>query len=331
MHKDICIDLDGTIIFYDNWVNEMTFGEVLPDAINALGKLKANGYTIIIYTTRTDKSLVSQFLNSKNIPFDYINENPNQPANAIGGKPIADIYVDDRGLQFQGNWNDTLKQIMSFKTWQEKEKEKNEKMEYGKQFLFHDFEQCFEQLRHYDSQCWDIIKFCFGEVLLAITAIWAVYCFSETPENASSLVSIHFNWLMIIILFISYLFVFISSYLVARNRVYYVKSSRYINELRKLAIENKPYGFKNTYNFYSDHNFPKVNERMSTQLIGMYALILLGVLCFTGLSFSLIYGYLNSAYRISLSLGLSMLGYLPFYFCILKYLKTENIKMKPLN
>ena len=37
------------------------------------------------------------------------------------GKPIADIYVDDRGLQFQGNWDETLTQILSFKTWQEKE------------------------------------------------------------------------------------------------------------------------------------------------------------------------------------------------------------------
>lgn len=207
--------------------------------------------------------------------------------------------------------------------------ENNEKIEYGKQFLFHDFEQCFQQMRHYDSQCWDIIKFCFGEVLLAVTAIWALYCYSETPENSGSLVSTHFNWLMIIILSISYLFVFISSYLVARNRVYYVKSSRYVNELRKLAIENEPYGFKNTYNFYSDYNLPKVNESKSTQLVGMYALIALGVLCFVGLSFSLVFGCINVTCKVILLIVLSLAGCLPFYFGCIDYLRRENVKMKP--
>lgn len=121
MPKDICIDLDGTILKYDGWINESTFGEVLPNAIKVLTELKANGYIVIVYTTRSNKDLIAQYLNSKDVPYDYINENPNQPLNAIGGKPIADIYVDDRGLQFQGNWDETLTQILSFKTWQEKE------------------------------------------------------------------------------------------------------------------------------------------------------------------------------------------------------------------
>lgn len=333
MPKVVCIDLDGTISHYIEWVDENTFGNIIPNADSALKKLKSRGYTIIIYTTRANKQLVAEFLNKHNIPFDYINENPNQPKNAIGGKPLADIYLDDRGLQFNGNWNDTLEKILSFKTWEEIEEETNEQLEYGKQFLYHDFEQCFQQMRHYDSQCWDIIKFCFGEILLVGTAIWALYCFSVIPENVSTLVSVNFKWLTLIILLISYIFIFISSYLVARNRVYYVKTSRYINEFRKLAIEIKPYGFKNVYKYYDDYNFPKVNESKSTQLVALYSIIILGLLCFTGIGTTIVFGLLQYSKLIStiLLILISSLGCIPFYLYCIKYLRTENKKMVPKN
>lgn len=333
MHKVVCIDLDGTISHYVEWVDEKTFGGIVPNADSALRELKSKGYTIIIYTTRGNKELVAEFLSKNNIPFDYINENPNQPRNAIGGKPLADVYVDDRGLQFSGDWKNTLEKILSFKTWEEVKKEQNEQREYGKRFLYHDFEQCFQQMRHYDSQCWDIIKFCFGEVLLAVTAIWALYCFSAAPENASALVSVHFNWLTLIILFISYVFVFISSYMVARNRVYYVKTSRYINEFRKLAMNTQPYGFKNVYKFYDDYNLPKVNDRKSTQLVALYSIITLGVLCFAGMSAAFVFGllqYSQCTNIISLVLFL-LLGYIPFYLWCIRYLRIENKKMTPKN
>lgn len=333
MHKVVCIDLDGTISHFIKWVDECTFGDIIPNADFALRELKSKGYVIIIYTTRGDKKVVAKFLNKNNIPFDYINENPNQPKNAIGGKPLADIYIDDRGLQFNGDWKETLEKILSFKTWEEKKKEECEQLEYGKEFLFHDFEQCFQQMRHYDSQCWDIIKFCFGEVLLAITAIWGLYCFSTEPENRLDLVSIHFNWLTIVILLISYIFVFISSYLVARNRVYYVKTSRYVNEFRKLAIDAHPYGFKNIHNFYNDYNLPKVNEKRSTQLVALYSIISLGVLCFAGISVVLVFIFFKPSECISaiLLVLLLLLGYTPFYWGCIKYLKTENEKMIPCN
>jgi hypothetical protein len=35
---------------------------------------------------------------------DWVNENPDQPF-CTGMKPIADYYVDDRGIRFEGDMN----------------------------------------------------------------------------------------------------------------------------------------------------------------------------------------------------------------------------------
>ena len=52
--------------------------------------------------------------------YDYINCNPNQPVGSDKGKLIADVYLDDRGITFEGNWNDSIEKIINFKTWQKK-------------------------------------------------------------------------------------------------------------------------------------------------------------------------------------------------------------------
>jgi hypothetical protein len=54
----------------------------------------ANWKIIIIFTTRANTKLVSEYLLSLSIPFDYMNENPDQPKNAIGGKPYAEAYIE---------------------------------------------------------------------------------------------------------------------------------------------------------------------------------------------------------------------------------------------
>ena len=40
-------------------------------------------------------------------------------------KPAALVYVDDRAICFDGNADDLYEKIVYFKTWSEKEKEKN--------------------------------------------------------------------------------------------------------------------------------------------------------------------------------------------------------------
>jgi hydroxymethylpyrimidine pyrophosphatase-like HAD family hydrolase len=116
-HKTICVDLDGTLAHYDRWRGVDHFGEPIAGGKAALTDLKQQGWTIIIFTTRSDIDRIRQFLEKYEIPFDYINENPNQPADANGGKLIADVYVDDRAVQFNGDWADALHQIVNFEPW----------------------------------------------------------------------------------------------------------------------------------------------------------------------------------------------------------------------
>ncbi len=118
--KTICIDIDGTICHYIDWQGPNVFGEILPGAVENITKLREAGYFIIIYTTRADKQAVKRFLKKKGIPYDAINENPNQPANAVGGKPLADIYIDDRNIPFNGDWNKTYQDAVTFKPWEER-------------------------------------------------------------------------------------------------------------------------------------------------------------------------------------------------------------------
>lgn len=118
--KTICIDIDGTICRYSVWRGESHFGEVLPGAKEAILQLHNEGWYVIIYSTRSNKDEIKQFLEKEEIYFDSINQNPFQPYNAIGGKPIADVYLDDRAVTFKGNWHEAYKEVMNFIPWENK-------------------------------------------------------------------------------------------------------------------------------------------------------------------------------------------------------------------
>jgi len=118
--KSICIDFDGVIHDYSRgWLGIDVFDKVLPGASEATHRLHDAGYMIIIYTTRNDTPALRDFLNKNEICFDYINENPYQPKGSEYGKVKADVYLDDRGVCFTGDWNEAIDKIFNFKTWQQ--------------------------------------------------------------------------------------------------------------------------------------------------------------------------------------------------------------------
>ena len=125
--KTVCIDIDGTLVHYDEWKGEENFGSMIDGASSATRKLHEKGWYIIIFSTRSNKKYISKFLIENKVEFDSINENPNQPGNAKGGKPIADVYVDDRALCFKGNWEQTVEDVLNFKSWEEMKKIDNDK------------------------------------------------------------------------------------------------------------------------------------------------------------------------------------------------------------
>lgn len=98
MNKSICVDLDGTLLYYTNW-KEMggRLGKPRPGAKEFLTKIRKFA-RVIIFTARlaerhkSDKTFnqIASWLQHHDLPYDEI---------YIGlGKPIAEAFVDDRAI-----------------------------------------------------------------------------------------------------------------------------------------------------------------------------------------------------------------------------------------
>lgn len=91
----VAVDLDGTIAKKEEPFNPETIGEPIEDAIAYVRQFKEAGARIIIFTVRGDTAMVEKWLEEHDVPYDFINENPDQPKDS-SGKVIADVYWDDR-------------------------------------------------------------------------------------------------------------------------------------------------------------------------------------------------------------------------------------------
>jgi hypothetical protein len=112
--KTVCIDFDGCIAQCTDTFQEDVFGEPVEGAKEAMEVLRSHGYILIIFTTRSATDALKAWLKEHKIPYDAINENPSQPAGANPGKPIADVYIDDRAVTFRGDWSWTIREVADF-------------------------------------------------------------------------------------------------------------------------------------------------------------------------------------------------------------------------
>ena len=114
--KRIIIDFDGTICgfaFPDT-------GPLEPGVKEALQEIRDMGYEIVIHSCRTayywkDKldipnrtehfKIMFKFMILHDLPFDRILIGKNYD------KPIADFYIDDRGIGYRGNWPEVVNEI----------------------------------------------------------------------------------------------------------------------------------------------------------------------------------------------------------------------------
>lgn len=118
--KVLAIDFDGVLHSYSNgWQDGKPYDVPVNGAKEALTELKNEGYHIMIYTTRCNHDLLNEDVDRAQDVEDYLKKHdiPYDQIYTGNGKPKFTVTVDDRALSFRGNWNETLQQIKSFKTW----------------------------------------------------------------------------------------------------------------------------------------------------------------------------------------------------------------------
>lgn len=97
------VDYDLTLVDGD--------GKPLPGAKAAMDALKKTGWKIIVWTARTDLPNVEETLRREKIPFDHVNENPEADAGEHSRKIFADAFVDDKGVEFTGDWGRVIAEL----------------------------------------------------------------------------------------------------------------------------------------------------------------------------------------------------------------------------
>lgn len=123
--KRVCVDFDKTINSYaSGWT-----GEFLPDgpisgAREALRRL-CQDYEVVIFSCRTHNNdgivdsvqvnLMKDWLDAHEIPYHDI---------YVGNrKPVCELFIDDRGLRFEGDWDSTLADALKILSKEEEEKD----------------------------------------------------------------------------------------------------------------------------------------------------------------------------------------------------------------
>jgi hypothetical protein len=99
---EIIIDIDGTMCpelrMYDHSLVKPFSG-----AKETINGLYSEGHTIIIYTARhwAEYNLTEDWLIRNGFKFHRL----------IMGKPVGDIWIDDRAINCTGDWKKTRKEI----------------------------------------------------------------------------------------------------------------------------------------------------------------------------------------------------------------------------
>ncbi len=123
----IAFDFDGVLAQYTGWKGYRDLGDPVPGMKELLYSLTLKGHLIIIYTTRGGGE-VAEWCRKHDVAYNWINHNPNiQGSNP--GKPIADVYVDDRSIRFDPSgmeYGVLENQILNFEPWWHSDREVDE-------------------------------------------------------------------------------------------------------------------------------------------------------------------------------------------------------------
>jgi hypothetical protein len=116
----LAVDLDGTVLDYDGNCGKDKFGNRISGIVSELQKVRDAGWKIVVWTCRPVTPALKVHLKKNKIPYDYINDHP---WNGDGPRKIhATVYLDDKGVSFNGNTTGLADQIINFAPWWRREK-----------------------------------------------------------------------------------------------------------------------------------------------------------------------------------------------------------------
>lgn len=103
----IAVDLHGTIADKNDQHNgeyDPSNYSLQPGAVEALKELKDDGHEVAIWTCWATEE-ARQWLDENKVPYDYVNE---EAPDHGSPKIDADVYLDDKAVRHEGDWNRTL-------------------------------------------------------------------------------------------------------------------------------------------------------------------------------------------------------------------------------
>lgn len=105
----VAVDFDGVLNRYTGWKGENILFEPQSGVKYFLKKL-CEDYDVVIFTCRNTEK-VKEWLKEHGLD-RYVH-------GVTENKPKAVAYIDDRAINYDGNYNKVLKQLNNFKTWWE--------------------------------------------------------------------------------------------------------------------------------------------------------------------------------------------------------------------
>lgn len=106
--KTICVDFDGVLNEYDDY-EERDLGEPLTGSKEFIKELRKK-YKVVILTSRPKEQVI-----------DWLNNNGFPSMKVTNRKIPAVAYIDDRAIQFKGNYKKVISRLKNFKPYWAKE------------------------------------------------------------------------------------------------------------------------------------------------------------------------------------------------------------------
>lgn len=124
----ICIDFDGVIHSYERgWQNGVIYGAVVPGFFEWVESIR-DRVRLVIYSSRSKDSAgvvaMGEWLHARRDEWIKAGGERNPTARLeiefAHEKPAAWLTIDDRAIQFRGDWSDpalSVEAVLNFKPW----------------------------------------------------------------------------------------------------------------------------------------------------------------------------------------------------------------------